>query len=418
MNPVTGATWGALSKAEVIPHQNTIGTFTGDDYNWADFDALKNLHFALPRRRAFHYAISVHQLGGGPDIAGLSRGVDDGASDFVISQGGVRRRQRHHPRQRRLPGEHLHARTGPQPRPQARRQRPRGIQAELPVDHELHVPGHDAQARRHTGARLLAPPGEPRRACAQRADRFRRSRRGRGLHHGVRLPRRDRPAGRGPGRTDRLGLRHQRHRVGRGRHQRAQRDDTFFLGHTDWDKLVYSGGLVGLKNDTLPSSTVADEQTMAERNAAQAVLDSAPRTFTVPGLAPTPPSDTQPSVGPPSPSAVAVRLSALRLAPRSVRRTARITFSLTRGATVRFTVERAIQGRRSAGRCRATARRGRRCTLFKGVRGSFSHTAVAGANTVRFSRRLGGRNLSRGSYRLVATPEGGSPVRIAFTVTR
>ena len=189
---------------------------------------------------------------------------------------------------------------------------------------------------------------------------------------------------------------------------------TFFLGHTDWDKLVYSGGLVGLKNDTLPSSTVADEPTMDERDAAQAVLESAPRAFTVPGLAPPRPFRSATS----APPLVAVRLSALRISPRQVRRTARITFSLTRGAKVRFTVERAIKGRRSAGRCRPTARRGRRCTLFKSVRGSFSHTGVTGANTVRFTRRLGGRNLSRGSYRLVATPEGGGPARIAFTVTR
>ena len=73
----------------MIPHQDTIGTFTGDDYDWADFDALKDLHFGLPRRRAFHYAISVHQLGSAPNFAGLSRGVDDGASDFVISQGRI-----------------------------------------------------------------------------------------------------------------------------------------------------------------------------------------------------------------------------------------------------------------------------------------------------------------------------------------
>ena len=78
---------------------------------------------------------------------------------------------------------------------------------------------------------------------------------------------------------------------------------------------------------------------------------------------------------------------------RGPRWAARITFSLTRGAKVRFRVERAIKGRRSGGRCRPTARRGRRCTRFKRVRGSFSHTGVAGANTVRFTGRVGSRGL-------------------------
>ena len=85
---------------------------------------------------------------------------------------------------------------------------------------------------------------------------------------------------------------------------------------------------------------------------------------------------------------------------------------------MRFTIERAAKGRRSGGRCRATARSGRRCTLFKRVRGSFSHAAVAGANTVRFTGRLGDRRLSHGSYRLVATAAGGNAARIAFTVIR
>ena len=421
MNPVTGATWGALSKAEVIPHQNTIGSFTGDDYNWADFDALKNLHFAIPRRRAFHYAISVHQLGNGPDFAGLSRGVDDGASDFVLSQGGV------------VGGNDT----------------TRGS-ADFQANTFMHELGHNLGLKHggndhepykpsYLSIMNYTFPGAMHKLDGTRVLDYSR--------HPVSLDERALNELTGFGAVGAAAGFITASACPDGTDQRVvvqvapidwdcdtnatgsvavdtneRNGTTFFLGHTDWDKLVYSGGLVGLKNDTLPSSTVADEPTMAERNAAQAVLDSAPRTFTVPGLAhtptPTPPLDPQRSVGPPSPSAVAVRLSALRLAPRKVRRTARITFSLTRSATVRFTVERAIGGRRSAGRCRATARRGTRCTLFKGVRGSFSHTAVAGANTVRFSRRLGGRNLSRGSYRLVATPEGGSPARIAFTVTR
>ena len=417
MNPVTGGTWGSLSKAEAIPHQNTIGSFTGDDYNWADFDALKDLHFALPRRRAFHYAISVHQLGGGPDIAGVSRGVDDGASDFVLSQGGIRGGN-----DTNLGSADFQANT---------------FMHELGHNLGLKHGGNDHEPYKPSYLSIMnyTFPGTMPKLDGTRVLDYSR--------HPVSLDERSLneltgfgavgaaagfiTASACPDGTDQrvvvqvapIDWDCDTHATGSVAVDTNESDGTttFFLGHTDWDKLVYSGGLVGLKNDTLPSTTVANEPTMAERNAAQAVLESAARTFTVPGLAPLPPG-AQPPAGPPSPSAVAVRLSALRLAPRSVRKTARITFSLTRGAIVRFTVERAIEGRRSAGRCRATARRGRRCTLFKAVRGSFSHTAVAGANTVRFSRRLRGQNLSRGRYRIVATPEGGSPARIAFTVIR
>ena len=417
MNPVTGDTWGALSKAEVIPHQNTIGTFTAGVYNWAGFDALKDLHFATPRRRAFHYVISVHQLGGAPNFAGLSRGVDDGASDFVISQGRV------------VDGNDISDGSA-------------AFQAntfmhELGHNLGLKHGGNDDEINKPSYLSIMNytfPGTMPKLDGTQVLDYSR---------HPVSLDERALNELTGFGAVGAAAGFITASECPDGTDQavvvqvapidwdcdttatgsvavdtNGSDGKTFFLGHTDWDKLVFSGGLVGLKQDTLPSSTVADEPTMAERNAAQAVLDSAPRPFTVPGPAPTPTPGPQPPAGPPSPSAVAVRLSALRIAPRRVRRTARITFSLTRGAKVRFTVERASKGRRSAGRCRATARRGRRCTLFKRVRGSFSHTAVAGANTVRFSRRLGGRRLSRGSYRLVATPEGGSPVRIAFTVIR
>jgi hypothetical protein len=40
--------------------------------------------------------------------------------------------------------------------------------------------------------------------------------------------------------------------------------------------------------------------------------------------------------------------------------------------------------------------------VYRRVRGSFSDRGGAGANRVRFSGRLGGRALRRGSYRLVA----------------
>ncbi len=75
-------------------------------------------------------------------------------------------------------------------------------------------------------------------------------------------------------------------------------------------------------------------------------------------------------------------------------------------ATVRFTIERRI------------VRRGR--TRYVRLRGSFTFQAREGSNYVRLAGRIGGRQLARGRYRLVArasTTTGTSPVRRkAFTI--
>jgi hypothetical protein len=74
------------------------------------------------------------------------------------------------------------------------------------------------------------------------------------------------------------------------------------------------------------------------------------------------------------------------------------------------------------GRCRkATAknRRARHCTRYVIVKGSASRAARAGANTVRFRGRLGGRRLGAGRYRLIlsATDGVGSATRrLAFRI--
>ncbi len=85
----------------------------------------------------------------------------------------------------------------------------------------------------------------------------------------------------------------------------------------------------------------------------------------------------------------------------------RIRFSLSETATTTFRVQRARTGRRIRGRCRAATRRNkqlsrRRCTRYVRVRGSFKHTDGAGANSLTFTGRVGGRRLRVGRYRLVA----------------
>ena len=101
---------------------------------------------------------------------------------------------------------------------------------------------------------------------------------------------------------------------------------------------------------------------------------------------------------------------AQRTGPSLLARTfgARISFRLSETATTTFRVQRARTGRRIRGRCRAATRRNkllsrRRCRRYVRVRGSFKHTDGAGANSLRFTGRVGGRRLRPGRYRLVAS---------------
>jgi hypothetical protein len=88
MNPVTGATWGALSRATAtIPETAVLGTFSGPNYNWAAFDVFKAANFPAERAPAFRYAISGHQYGAATNTSsGLARGIS--GSDFLITLGG------------------------------------------------------------------------------------------------------------------------------------------------------------------------------------------------------------------------------------------------------------------------------------------------------------------------------------------
>ena len=120
--------------------------------------------------------------------------------------------------------------------------------------------------------------------------------------------------------------------------------------------------------------------------------------------------------------------SGLRLRPSSFRpRTGTtIGYTLSEAAATRFTVQRVLPGRVKGGRCRRESglnRTGRRCKLFKRVRGSFTHQGAAGANSLRFKGRVGGRTLKPGSYRLSAAPKDaagnvGPKARASFRVKR
>jgi len=77
----------------------------------------------------------------------------------------------------------------------------------------------------------------------------------------------------------------------------------------------------------------------------------------------------------------------------------------TVAATAAFTVQRPTAGRKSGHSCVKPTRANRRkarCTRWIAV-GHFTHTDTVGADSLRFSGRIGGRKLHVGTYRLVVT---------------
>jgi hypothetical protein len=82
----------------------------------------------------------------------------------------------------------------------------------------------------------------------------------------------------------------------------------------------------------------------------------------------------------------------------------RVTYSLSAAGTVDFNVERRLPGRKVGKRCVKQTRANRtrkRCSRFKPVKGSFTHSGQTGQSTFKFSGRLNGKGLKPGSYRLV-----------------
>ncbi len=88
MDPVSGSSWGGLSDQDMLTHQNVLGsdfTVNGDTrYDWSEFESIRQTKLLAIRRPAFHYVIAAHS-GPGQDFAGISRGVTNGASDFMIA---------------------------------------------------------------------------------------------------------------------------------------------------------------------------------------------------------------------------------------------------------------------------------------------------------------------------------------------
>jgi len=128
-----------------------------------------------------------------------------------------------------------------------------------------------------------------------------------------------------------------------------------------------------------------------------------------------------PAAPAPLPPAAVAALSRLTASPASffvgAQGGTRLSFALSRPATVTLAFQRLVAGRAHGGRCTASARTGRRCTLARPA-GRLTVHAHAGANRIRFSGRIGRRALAPGAYRWTATPLHGRPRAGRFTIVR
>jgi hypothetical protein len=152
-------------------------------------------------------------------------------------------------------------------------------------------------------------------------------------------------------------------------------------------------------------------------------------TFTTPSPPPviiTPPGVTLPIVVPPPPTPKP-RLTKLKIAPTAFfaapathKRKTGATISYTDSAAARatFVVLRSTPGVRHGQNCVKKPKHGHgtACTLFVKV-GSLTHADKAGANTLRFTGRVGGHTLVLGRYRLQATPKLGTTAGTTVTVS-
>jgi hypothetical protein len=98
-----------------------------------------------------------------------------------------------------------------------------------------------------------------------------------------------------------------------------------------------------------------------------------------------------------------------------------VRFRLSERATVIFTVEQQLAGRGVKGSCVKPTMDNRTCTRSATLKRRFTLAARLGKNSFRFTGRLGGKKLSPGAYRLVATAADASgnlsvPKRMRFKI--
>ncbi|MGZ4249061.1 MAG: InlB B-repeat-containing protein [Solirubrobacteraceae bacterium] len=110
------------------------------------------------------------------------------------------------------------------------------------------------------------------------------------------------------------------------------------------------------------------------------------------------------------------------------KRGAVVRYTLSQAATVRFTIEQQLPGRKTGtgkhARCVAPTarnRKARRCIRIIHLRGSFGISGRPGANAFRLTGRFAGKTLPTGTYTLSATPTvgglTGNTASVAFRVS-
>jgi hypothetical protein len=90
-----------------------------------------------------------------------------------------------------------------------------------------------------------------------------------------------------------------------------------------------------------------------------------------------------------------------------------VRFALSGSGSTRFTVQRALPGRRSGKRCvrpRKQNAKAKHCTRWSTV-GSFTRTGATASKKFRFTGRLKGHRLKPGAYRLVAVATNSAGVK-------
>ena len=414
MDPSSGALWGARSDQDSLTHQAVLGSVTPGPprrYEWGEFDVLKLANFADEREPVFHYAISAHGHDG--TSSGIARGIPSG--DLLVTLGAG-----------------CLAQQGSDCTLGARAQAGT-LMHELGHNLGLSHGGDDDDIYKPNYLSVMN-------YAFQLTGLFRADLSTRLDYSRFALPALDenaldeahgfgQSAGSEPANNITLGfcpsgtqtnwalLDGQLDFDCDGNFPEpgvvssdVNRDGrrTVLDGFVDWPSLVYNGGSVGGSGVALPSQTELIEPPLEELLLGQQTIDAYAAS-----LRGTPGSGGGPSGtgggGGDSSQAAPMRLSGLRIEPARFRSAARgrsivrrggakVTYRLSGAAAVTFRVERRKGGR------------------WVRVRGSFKQAGRAGANSLRFSGRVGGKRLRAGRYRLVATPQGGPPARAAFRV--
>jgi hypothetical protein len=98
----------------------------------------------------------------------------------------------------------------------------------------------------------------------------------------------------------------------------------------------------------------------------------------------------------------------------------RVSYMLSAGAKVTFTIKREDRGRKANGRCvkpTGKNRKHKRCTRLTAMSGKITQNAVAGSNSLNFKGKIGGSNLGRGTYRLTAAANHGNNQTVKFHIS-